>query len=118
MHDLPDEFLADLLPVAKKLALATGAAEYNVLNNNGRNAHQVVDHVHFHVRPLALSLLCCLAAGSCTGLITCPTLPHRSSPSRRRLTTRACAFPPSLASLCCAAPALLDGRKARPSSAD
>ena len=32
-------------PVAKKLAKATGAENYNILQNNGRLAHQVVDHV-------------------------------------------------------------------------
>lgn len=41
MHELPDDSLADILPVAKKVAIATGAAEYNVLQNNGRLAHQV-----------------------------------------------------------------------------
>ena len=46
MHELPDDSLADILPVAKKIALATGAIDYNVLQNNGRIAHQVVDHVH------------------------------------------------------------------------
>lgn len=46
MHELPDDYLQDILPIAKKLAIATGAAEYNILQNNGRMAHQVVDHVH------------------------------------------------------------------------
>ena len=32
-------------PVAKKIAKAIGADNYNVLQNNGRLAHQVVDHV-------------------------------------------------------------------------
>ena len=32
-------------PVAKKLAVATGAQDYNILQNNGRAAHQIVDHV-------------------------------------------------------------------------
>ncbi|KAG0647341.1 Adenosine 5 -monophosphoramidase [Hyphodiscus hymeniophilus] len=36
-------------PVVKKLVKATGAEDYNVLQNNGRIAHQVVDHVHFHM---------------------------------------------------------------------
>jgi diadenosine tetraphosphate (Ap4A) HIT family hydrolase len=40
-------------PVVKKLVKATGAENYNVLQNNGRIAHQEVDHVHFHmVSPL------------------------------------------------------------------
>jgi len=32
-------------PVAKKLAEAVGAENYNILQNNGRLAHQIVDHV-------------------------------------------------------------------------
>lgn len=32
-------------PVAKKIAQVTGAEDFNVLQNNGRIAHQVVDHV-------------------------------------------------------------------------
>jgi diadenosine tetraphosphate (Ap4A) HIT family hydrolase len=70
MHQLPDEYLADAMPVAKKIALALGAENYNVLQvrgiflfsflsfisppsgkNNGKIAHQVVPHVHFHVIP-------------------------------------------------------------------
>ncbi len=30
---------------------ATGATAYNVLQNNGAAAHQVVKHVHFHIIP-------------------------------------------------------------------
>ncbi|CAE6407504.1 unnamed protein product [Rhizoctonia solani] len=51
LHDIPDEYLADVMPVAKKIALATGATDYNILQNNGKIAHQVVPHVHFHVIP-------------------------------------------------------------------
>ncbi|CAK5270362.1 unnamed protein product [Mycena citricolor] len=51
MHELPDEYLADAMPIAKKIALAQGAENYNILQNNGRLAHQEVDHVHFHVIP-------------------------------------------------------------------
>ncbi len=58
MHNIPDEYLADLLPVTKKLVKLIGidkdgpeGAGYNVLQNNGRIAHQEVDHVHFHLIP-------------------------------------------------------------------
>ncbi|KAF8636051.1 hypothetical protein AX17_003835 [Amanita inopinata Kibby_2008] len=49
--DLPDEYLRDIGPVLKKVAVATGADNYNVLQNNGKLAFQHVDHVHFHVVP-------------------------------------------------------------------
>ncbi len=49
--DIPDDALAEILPVVKKLAAASGAENYNVLQNNGRLAHQEVDHVHFHMIP-------------------------------------------------------------------
>ncbi|KAK5795919.1 hypothetical protein VI817_005204 [Penicillium citrinum] len=32
-------------PVAKKIAKASGATDFNILQNNGRIAHQVVDHI-------------------------------------------------------------------------
>lgn len=72
---MPDEYFADVLPAAKKIAIALGAENYNLLQvsggspclmlilsrfirthftplqNNGRIAHQEVDHVHFHVIP-------------------------------------------------------------------
>ncbi|KAK6459098.1 kinase C inhibitor-I, histidine triad nucleotide-binding protein-like protein [Scheffersomyces xylosifermentans] len=59
LHNIPDEYLADILPVVKKLTKALHLDEnntpdgegYNVLQNNGRIAHQVVDHVHFHLIP-------------------------------------------------------------------
>ncbi|KAJ2452612.1 Adenosine 5'-monophosphoramidase [Coemansia sp. RSA 2336] len=51
MHQLPDEFLADAMPAAKKIAAALGAENYNILQNNGKLAHQEVGHVHFHVIP-------------------------------------------------------------------
>lgn len=46
LHDIPDEHLNELLPVAKRIAKAAGVEDYNILQNNGRIAHQVVDHVH------------------------------------------------------------------------
>ncbi|KAI0880435.1 HIT domain-containing protein [Annulohypoxylon maeteangense] len=51
LTDIPDEQLSEILPVVKKLATATGAVDFNILQNNGRIAHQVVDHVHFHMIP-------------------------------------------------------------------
>ena len=51
LTDIPDDVLAELLPVAKKIANASGAENYNILQNNGRMAHQVVDHVHVHMIP-------------------------------------------------------------------
>ncbi|KAF9883476.1 Adenosine 5'-monophosphoramidase [Aspergillus nanangensis] len=51
LTDIPDEDLTELLPVAKKIAQASGAVDFNILQNNGRIAHQEVDHVHFHMIP-------------------------------------------------------------------
>jgi diadenosine tetraphosphate (Ap4A) HIT family hydrolase len=51
LTDIPDDSLSELLPVAAKLARATGAEQYNILQNNGRMAHQLVDHVHVHMIP-------------------------------------------------------------------
>lgn len=51
LTDIPDDALTEILPVVKKLAAASGAVDYNVLQNNGRIAHQEVDHVHFHMIP-------------------------------------------------------------------
>lgn len=46
---LPDEFLADVGPIMKKIAVMNGEDSYNIIQNNGRTAGQSVDHVHFHV---------------------------------------------------------------------
>lgn len=58
LHNIPDDTLQEILPIAKKIAIAGDlniespeGTGYNVLQNNGRIAHQVVDHVHFHLIP-------------------------------------------------------------------
>ncbi|KAK9465809.1 HIT-like domain-containing protein [Lipomyces arxii] len=56
MHEVPDEYLAEIMPAARKIALALGATpddtfQYNILQNNGTLAHQVVQHVHYHIIP-------------------------------------------------------------------
>jgi histidine triad (HIT) family protein len=37
--------------IARAVLKATGAAAFNVLQNNGAEAHQAVFHVHFHIIP-------------------------------------------------------------------
>jgi len=37
--------------ISRAVLKATGAAAFNILQNNGREAHQVVPHVHFHIIP-------------------------------------------------------------------
>ncbi|KAI0737974.1 HIT-like protein [Daedaleopsis nitida] len=51
MDEVPDEHLAEILPLAKKIANAMGLENYNLLQNNGKLAFQHVFHVHFHLIP-------------------------------------------------------------------
>lgn len=55
LDQLSDESAAALGRVLPRLCRAliavTGTSEFNVLQNNGRLAHQAVDHVHFHIIP-------------------------------------------------------------------
>lgn len=52
---LSDEAAAAIGRVLPRLCRAvrkaTGVTDYNVLENNGRPAHQFVPHVHFHIIP-------------------------------------------------------------------
>lgn len=55
LDQLSDESAAAIgrvLPrIARAVLRATGAKDYNVLQNNGAAAHQAVFHVHFHIIP-------------------------------------------------------------------
>lgn len=55
LHELSDESAAAIgraLPrICRAVLQATGAEDYNILQNNGAPAHQAVFHVHFHVIP-------------------------------------------------------------------
>ena len=55
LHDLSDEAMAAMGRVLPRLCRAvlkaTGATQYNVLQNNGPAAHQAVFYVHFHIIP-------------------------------------------------------------------
>lgn len=57
LHELSGEAAAALGRVLPRLCRAvleaTGATAYNILQNNGTEAHQVVMHVHFHIIPKA-----------------------------------------------------------------
>jgi histidine triad (HIT) family protein len=55
LHELSDESAAAIgraLPrICRAVMKASGAVDYNILQNNGAPAHQAVMHVHFHIIP-------------------------------------------------------------------
>jgi histidine triad (HIT) family protein len=55
LHELSDEASAAIGRVLPRLCRAvlhaSGATDYNILQNNGASAHQAVFHVHFHIIP-------------------------------------------------------------------
>ena len=52
LSDESSAAIGRVLPrICRAVMRATGASAYNVLENNGGAAHQVVKHVHFHIIP-------------------------------------------------------------------
>ena len=55
LEDLPEEWSVELARsfglIARAVTGAVGAEAYNLLQNNGSLAGQVVPHVHFHIIP-------------------------------------------------------------------
>ena len=54
-HDADPNVLAHLMQIAQKVAKAvlqvTGDPAYNIVQNNGSEAGQVIPHLHFHLIP-------------------------------------------------------------------
>ncbi|MFC1611441.1 HIT family protein [Myxococcota bacterium] len=52
LSDESSAAIGRVLPrICRAVIQATGASQYNILQNNGPLAHQVVMHVHFHIIP-------------------------------------------------------------------
>jgi len=52
MSDESAAAIGRVLPrISRAVLAASGATEFNVLQNNGPGAHQAVFHVHFHIIP-------------------------------------------------------------------
>ena len=55
LEDLPETQTMSLMrtmqQVAKAVSIAFDGTDYNLILNNGANAGQEIDHVHFHVLP-------------------------------------------------------------------
>ena len=50
-HVVEDEVLSDISIMMKRVAIAAGIKDYNILQNNGEIAHQAVMHAHWHLIP-------------------------------------------------------------------
>ncbi len=50
-HDVADDALNEIMTQIKRVVLAMGIQDYNILQNNGKIAHQAVFHAHWHLIP-------------------------------------------------------------------
>lgn len=50
-HEMDDKSAKSVIILAKKVAVALNIENYNLIQNNGKLAHQAVPHVHFHIIP-------------------------------------------------------------------
>ncbi len=59
LHELDESELKDILPTLNKIGkryIEMGqCTDYNILQNNGKLAHQEINHVHFHIIPKSTS---------------------------------------------------------------
>ena len=54
LHDIPEKdmvFLSKLPEISSKMKKVTKATGINILQSNGKDAGQVIEHVHFHIIP-------------------------------------------------------------------
>lgn len=51
LHQISDIGLSEILVTLKRIAQSLNIENYNILQNNGKIAHQEVMHVHFHLIP-------------------------------------------------------------------
>ena len=53
--DTPVDLLRDIIAIVQRLSVAAtegvGAKDFNLTVNNGQNAGQLVEHLHFHIIP-------------------------------------------------------------------
>ena len=51
LHEVSNDILKDLVIAIKKIIIALGCENYNVLQSSGKLAKQEISHVHFHIIP-------------------------------------------------------------------
>lgn len=63
LHEVPDEYLAESLPIAKKIALALGSENYNVLQVRPHKMHRLI---YSFIPTTSVDLCCRITASSRT----------------------------------------------------